>query len=491
MNRIAQIFVIFFTLSLCIGCVEENISTDPSLRLSFSCDTLIFDTLFTGQPSATRRVMVYNRNKNALKINSVYLGKRSDSDFRFNFDGHIAGSDKLVEDVIIKGRDSLYLFVEVTPRKTEYTNPLALSTDSLVFTYNGYSDNIQLISAGRDAKVLHNYSLPADETFSAQEPYLVFGYIHIPEGLKLTLEEGTEIYMHGGANIIADGELHSSGTLDRPVIIRGDRFDRINDTQETPYAQMPNQWGGIYLQNPQCNYSFDHTMIHGMTTGILLLGAQRATPTLEMKNSVIHNSGAYGIYSQMSDISLTNSEISNCGESCMVMIGGAAKIAHVTIANYYRYAGRQNASVRLLNYGYSNGIKNRFPIESVTIENSIIFGSNTEELEIVTEDNGAEYNLVLSHTLIKGKKIENPMFYNCRWAMSQNVKNAKDTVFVNTSITDIEKTGYYNFRLDSLSHARNIGSQAVSNLYPTDLDGNSRTSDSAPDLGAYERIDGK
>jgi hypothetical protein len=67
------------------------------------------------------------------------------------------------------------------------------------------------------------------------------------------------------------------------------------------------------------------------------------------------------------------------------------------------------------------------------------------------------------------------------------VRNASDTVFVNTKIDNIAETGYFNFRLDSLSHARNLGSPQVSNLYPLDLDANPRNTDGKPDLGAYER----
>ncbi len=43
--------------------------------------------------------------------------------------------------------------------------------------------------------------------------------------------------MHGGANIVVDGELECRGTFEYPVVIRGDRFDCINDVDQTPYDQ--------------------------------------------------------------------------------------------------------------------------------------------------------------------------------------------------------------------------------------------------------------
>jgi hypothetical protein len=162
-------------------------------------------------------------------------------------------------------------------------------------------------------------------------------------------------------------------------------------------------------------------------------------------------------------------------------------MAHTTIANYYRYASRKNASVRILNYVVQNGSSLYFPISSAVIENSIIFGSNSEELELGHDTTSlADYNVLLSHTLIKGKQLETNNFVNCYWAKSRNVRNASDTVFVNTKIDNIAETGYFNFRLDSLSHARNLASIPVANLYPLDLDAHPRNLDSNPDLGAYE-----
>ena len=95
--------------------------------------------------------------------------------------------------------------------------------------------------------------------------------------------------------------------------------------------------------------------------------------------------------------------------------------------------------------------------------------------------------MLITNTLIKGKKLETHNFVDCRWARSQNERNGIDTVFVNTSIVDITETGYFNFHLDSLSCARDCGSPSVSVLYPLDLDGKERNADGKPDLGAYER----
>jgi len=50
------IFVVFLLASF--GCERDNFSSSPSLKLSFSADTVMFDTVFTKIGSSTRHVKV-------------------------------------------------------------------------------------------------------------------------------------------------------------------------------------------------------------------------------------------------------------------------------------------------------------------------------------------------------------------------------------------------------------------------------------------------
>jgi hypothetical protein len=49
----------------------------------------------------------------------------------------------------------------------------------------------------------------------------------------------------------------------------------------------------------------------------------------------------------------------------------------------------------------------------------------------------------------------------------------------------------FDFRIDSLSPAKNIGSTNYLSTYPIDLNGISRTIDNLPDAGAYEWVQGQ
>ena len=124
-----SIFIFQFSIFLCLsGCREYKVSNDPSLRLSFSCDTLFFDTVFTEQGSATAQIMVYNRNKSAVMIDHVWLSDCSY--FRVNVDGE-ADLSRL-HNLQINGGDSVFVFIRADINPTSQDTPLLIS-DKLHF----------------------------------------------------------------------------------------------------------------------------------------------------------------------------------------------------------------------------------------------------------------------------------------------------------------------------------------------------------------------
>ena len=83
MQRIAVLCCV-----LCIimtSCQEDILSNDSTQQLTFSHDSLLFDTVFTTFGSSTKRMMVYNPNKNALLIDRVEM--KSGKSFFINLDG--------------------------------------------------------------------------------------------------------------------------------------------------------------------------------------------------------------------------------------------------------------------------------------------------------------------------------------------------------------------------------------------------------------------
>ena len=80
-------------------------------NLTFSTDTLVFDTVFTTIGSTTKRFRFRNPSKQTIKIDEVELMGGPDSPFRMNVDGF---KGTLITDLEIEGEDSFEFHYEVT-----------------------------------------------------------------------------------------------------------------------------------------------------------------------------------------------------------------------------------------------------------------------------------------------------------------------------------------------------------------------------------------
>ena len=131
----APLLILFFIVLNLLSCdgLDENYSNNPNHRLSFSVDTLSFDTVFTTIGSATKEFMIYNRNDQPLLISEIMLASGEETGFRINVDGRKGDH---FQDVRIQADDSLYVFVEVTVNPNASNQPL-LVDDSIIFTTNG------------------------------------------------------------------------------------------------------------------------------------------------------------------------------------------------------------------------------------------------------------------------------------------------------------------------------------------------------------------
>ena len=149
------LYVLLMSVFL-VACNEEaDFSVSPSLRLEFSCDTLMFDTLFTSIGSPTAVIKVYNRNSSSLRLNSVTTKSGGASGFRINVDGQYAD---VVRDVEIRKNDSMYVFVEATLDRNSAAVPL-LVTDSLLFMLeSGVEQHISIMAYGRDVEIMRGYT---------------------------------------------------------------------------------------------------------------------------------------------------------------------------------------------------------------------------------------------------------------------------------------------------------------------------------------------
>lgn len=262
----APLFILFFIVLNLLSCdgLDENYSNNPNHRLSFSVDTLSFDTVFTTIGSATKEFMIYNRNDQPLLISEIMLASGEETGFRINVDGRKGDH---FQNVRIQADDSLYVFVEVTVNPNASNQPL-LVDDSIIFTTNGVKQSVRLEAYGQNVNLYKNgLILTQDTHFTAERPYLIYDSLVISPNITLNIDPGATFYMHDTAKVITYGTLLAKGTRENPIVFRGDRLDFIlNDI--LPYDRTPSQWGGIFFRPESYHNIMDNVIVRNGKTGL-------------------------------------------------------------------------------------------------------------------------------------------------------------------------------------------------------------------------------
>lgn len=376
------------------GCGKVQFSDDPTLKLEFSSDTVLFDTVFTTIGSVTLPLKVYNRNQEALRIDEIALNGGSDSPFRANIDGEIGPS---VTDWPLLAEDSMWIFLEVTVDPNSEQTPFVIE-DELRFNANGAEQSVSLIAWGQNAHFHGGLNelnpLPTcDEVWTNDLPHVIYGIVEVEPGCKLTIEEGTQVHVHnGGGLLVYQSTLDVQGALGSEVVFQGDRL-------EDSYADVPGQWGieldfqfeteygieevtaqrgGIWLYGGvEC--TMDYAILKNGTIGLQVDTTGTSTePALDIRNTIIHNMSAYGMYAQGGTIDGFNNLFYDCGQSTAAFtLGGAYRLDHCTFANYWSEGVRQAPSVLFTDwYEDINGNIQVRSLEGSQFNNCIFWGNN-------------------------------------------------------------------------------------------------------------------
>ena len=96
------------------ACIDDEFSTSTTDLLTFSTDTVKFDTVITRQGSPTKQFLVYNRGEKMLNISSIRVAGESNGHFFLNVDG-VKGDE--FHDIEVRGHDSIYV---LSPRSHCY-----------------------------------------------------------------------------------------------------------------------------------------------------------------------------------------------------------------------------------------------------------------------------------------------------------------------------------------------------------------------------------
>lgn len=458
---------------------DESYTTSPSARLTFSADTVRFDTVFSTIGSSTQLFKVYNRGSESMLLPSIRLAGGGATGFRVNVDG-MSGTE--FADVELRKGDSLYVFVEVTVNPRDEDNPFLLQ-DSLVFHLPGGGWQRVLLEAyGQDMVVLRGCTFRRDTVLTGERPYVVYDSLCVDSGVTLRLLEGTRLHFHSQAHLSVGGTLLAEGSVERPVVMRGDRLDNL--FSYLPYDRLDNQWGGVTLRASSFGNHLNFVDIHSGGWGIRCdSSAWTGLPKLTLENSVVHNVAGDALSAVDALLWVGNSELTNAGGHCLKVRGGEVEVWFSTLANFYPWDYR-GAALCLSNVDCA--------LRNATFHNSIVTGYSSNELMLSRADaaDSLAFNYAFRHCLltlpadsIGTDTLPDGRYYRVRCdSVGAEVHGISNFPAIDTDIF------YYDFAPDSLSQAVGAASHEDARThYPLDRRGRSRLEDEAPDAGARER----
>lgn len=455
-----------------LSCKKEQFFNDSSAKLSFSTDTIQFDTVFTTVGSATQNFKVYNPYNKPVKISSITLAKGTSSFFRLNINGV---STRRMENVELDAKDSLFIFVEVHVDPNNLSNPLIVQ-DSIVFETNGNFQDVKLVACGQDVILIDGNDssgiISQNTIWNNVKPYLVYNSMLVDENVTLTITSGTKIYFHHDSRMYVKGTVIANGMKDEPILFRNDRLEHW-------YDDVPGQWAGIYFVVGSKDNLLNYCEIKNAIIGIQADTVVNSNPNVTLSNSKILNMNAVGIFGQGTNILAWNCVIANCGQyAAALTIGGSYEFYHCTIYNAWRYSNRQTPSLVLNNY-YQDiyGVVQVRPLNKAYFGNCIIYGNKENEIELDAFSLTNYFNYTFKNCLLKIDPTANTSDI-LHW----------DNIFKNEN-PDIKNPEINDFSLDTLSFSKDKGDVGIGNMYPLDILMNSRLNFGAPDLGAYERED--
>jgi hypothetical protein len=438
---------------------DEVISSNPNYYLSFSSDTITFDTVFTSLGSISKRFMVRNTNPNALIIEKIYVGNGNESPYRIVVTGN---ETNMIENQHILGNDSLLVLVSVTIDPSEESLPFVVR-DSIVFITNGNFQDVKLQSWGQNAHFIGDVILSCETYWIPDLPYFIHGSILVDSLCNLSIEKGSRIFSSYDTFIFVKGSLNVNGESDDRVIFRNERL-------EPQYENIPGQWGGIIFLEGSKNNSIEYTDIRNVQYGIRLGTPDKDTiPDLTLKHVRIENSAVAGIAAFTSDL-LAENTLVNTSTGYVVgnLAGGNYTYNHCTFANYPISFFSGPAALIISDQVELEDGSVIYGSLKMNILNSIVWGYLDEEI-ILTLTLGNDSKVYTQNSILKT---------SLDTFEGEGTFLSTDTDFMN--FKDIDN---YDYTPDSLSPAIDNakGSRVISDLF-----GQQR--DSLPDIGAVEYL---
>lgn len=445
------------------SCIEDDFTNSPSDILTFSRDTVSFDTVFTDLATPTARLLVYNKAKKSVNISHIAFKRGADSNFQLNVDGMTGRSFQNVE---IRGGDSIYVFIECFINASADNEP-HLVEDQLQFITNGVTQEVQVEAYGQNVTRLYDHRITSDTRFTAERAYVIFDSLVVEKGAKLTIDPGARLLFHDKASLTVRGQIEAIGEASNMIHFRGDRLDNV--LPDVAYDIMAGQWHGVRIEADSYDNRLEYVNMRSTVIGLQVDSCpDTERRKLLLVNSWLHNSQASVLSSKYAWVDAYGCCFSEAATGVVELWGGKHHFSQCTISNYYLFSAMFEPLLCLYHCLPGSDISDR-ELMKASFENSILYGMTAD----INEGDLTGSNVYLRNVLLKSAGSDDDNFINCVWDA--------DPMFYT-----VREEYVFDYRLKNESPAIGAGSSAyVPTESENDIYGNHRLSSGMPDLGAF------
>lgn len=482
-------FILPLLAFLTAACSDyESFSDAPGFRLSFSADTIAFDTLVSTIPSSTKTLYVYNYNDDGMRISAIQLENGINSHFRVNVDGrYLAGGSW--NDFEVLRHDSLVVRIEMTPPEVGSNEPLHF-TDKLHFLLaNGATQTVVLTGGSIDAYITRGLIIEENATLLTDKPYVIYDSLVVKPGAVLTLTEGTTLMFHDKAALHVYGRLLVQGSIENPVVLRGDRMDHMFDYLR--YDNTPSRWEGVIIHKDSYGNKFFQCDLHSSCFGIICEDTEQekpdeSKPSIMLDCCILHNIGGDGLQLNNCVSSIINSQISNTLGHTVNINGGSHSFIYCTLAQFYPFTANRGDALHLAS---SEKGSNYGLLRKAHFVNCVITGYASDVImgENIPEDGSCDY--LFHHCFLNTPEVDDKEHFVGNIYDQDKKKGEEDKLVRQDNFTGFDTYNYiYDFTPKAESRIRSLADPDYSGLPVFDRIGVNRLADEGPDAGCYEYV---